>query len=260
VTGAYRASDESGDWSTASTWREDILPAGSDAVTITAGTTVTVSADTRCSRLIVEPGATLVISAGATFTVADSVVNQGTMRQMRIVNNDSVSYLEIDDAAGYARYRGVEIDTPNDLGAVTVSVRALGDGEFCTSAGAASPAYARRCFEIEATNAATATVRLWALSEEMSGVSDPRIFRYVAPNWVQLPGPISNTVGIFTWVEAETPGFSHFLIAQDGGAPAVLRLRAPQAYSGWALVPAALGLLAGVVAVFVNRKLRRSRR
>jgi len=226
VTGEYRASDENGAWSTASTWIDDIVPAASDAVTITAGTEVTLDVSTQCQRLTVEAGATLVIPEGMTLTVADSVDNRGTLRQTRTVNNDDVAFLQIDGPDGFARYRGVEIDTPNDLGAVIVSVRALDDGEYCTSTGAVSPAYARRCFEIEATNAAAATVRLWALADEMNDVTAPRVFRYVAPNWVELDAnAATGTQGAYTYAEAETPGFSHFLIAQDGGAPTAVGQR-----------------------------------
>jgi hypothetical protein len=226
VTGGRPESDQTGNWTTHETWVGDVVPSVSDAVTITAGTAVTVDVDVQCQRLAIEHGATLIIPSGVTLTVADSVDNQGTMQQTRTVNNDDVAFLQIDGPDGFARYRGVEIDTSNNLGPVTVSVSALGAGEYCTSTGAGSPAYARRCFEIEATNTAAATMRLWALADEMNGVTAPRVFRYVAPAWVVLStGASSGTQGAYAYAEAETPGFSHFLIAQDGGAPTAVGQR-----------------------------------
>jgi hypothetical protein len=221
VTGGRPESDQDGDWTTPATWVGDVVPAVSDAVTITTGTAVTVDTDVQCQRLTVEHGATLIIPQGVTLTVADSVDNQGTMQQTRTVDNERVPFLEINDPGGIPRYRGAEVETTNDLGAVTVSVRALADGEYCTSTGADSPVYARRCFEIEAQNdEVEAIVRLWAHASEMNGVSDPAVFRYVAPNWVGLDVSASTgTWGAYTYAEADTPGFSHFLLAQDDVAP-----------------------------------------
>ncbi|MBN1975882.1 MAG: hypothetical protein JW918_00645 [Anaerolineae bacterium] len=260
VTGGRPESDQTGNWTTPETWVGDVVPSVSDAVTITAGTAVTVDVDVQCQRLAIEHGATLIIPSGVTLTVADSVDNQGTMQQTRTVDNDAVAFLQIDGPDGFARYRGVEIDTPNDLGAVTVSVRALGAGEYCTSTGAGSPAYARRCFEIEATNTAAATVRLWALADEMNGIADPRVFRYVAPGWVVLStNAATGTLGAYAYAEADTPGFSHFLIGWSGAPTAVdqrgFGVRAI-GHERWLLLLAVVVALVGV-AVGVRKLWRR---
>jgi hypothetical protein len=126
----------------------------------------------------------------------------------------------------------------------------------------ASPAYVQRCFEIEATNAASATVRLWALTGEMNGITEPRVFRYVAPDWELLStNAITGTQGVHTYAEAVTPGFSHFLIAQDGGSPTAIGAHSVGAQAAgsvrWPLLliaVAALGVAAGA------RKLRSLRR
>jgi hypothetical protein len=262
VTGGRPESDQDGDWTTAATWVGDVVPAVSDAVTITTGTAVTVDADVQCQRIAVEQGATLIIPPGITLTVADSVDNQGMIQQTRTVNNDRVPFIEIDDPGGVARYRGVEVETTNALGLVTVSVRVLGTGEYCTSTGAASPAYARRCFEIEAQYDGPAAVRLWAHASEMAGISDPLVFRYVAPDWVGLDtGASTGTWGAYTYAEAQTPGFSHFLLAQDDLAPTAvgqlgLSARGVRSAIGAVL---ALGLVLTAGAGLAARKLRRHR-
>jgi hypothetical protein len=261
VTGGRPESDQDGDWTTPETWVGDVVPSVSDAVTITTGTAVTVDADVQCQRLTVEHGATLIIPPGVTLTVADSVDNQGTMQQTRTVNNDRVPFLEINDPGGVPRYRGAEVETTSNLGAVTVSVRALADGEYCTSTGAGSPAYARRCFQIEAENdVVEAIVRLWVHASEMNGISDPGVFRYVAPNWVGLDVSASTgTWGAYAYAEAQTPGFSHFLLAQDDVAPTAveqlgLSARGVKSAIGTVL---ALGLVLTAGVGLATRKLRR---
>ena len=250
VTGGRPESDQTGNWTTPTTWVGDVVPSASDAVTITAGTAVTVDTDVQCQRLAIEHGATLIIPSGVTLTVADNVNNAGTLQQTRTVNNSHVAFLQIDGPDGFARYRGAEIDTSNNLGSVTVSVRALGAGEYCTSTGAGSPVYARRCFEIEATNTAAATVRLWALADEMNGVTDPRVYRYVASNWGMLDTNASTgTEGAYTYAEADTPGFSHFLIAGPGAPTAIVQRGLGVRAVGlerWPLLLAAVAVLVGV--------------
>ncbi len=260
VTGGRPESDQNGNWTTPVTWVGDVVPSVSDAVTITTGTAVTVDTDVQCQRLAIEQGATLIIPPGVTLTVADSVDNQGTMRQTRTVNNDRVSFIEIDDPGGIARYLGAEVETTNNLGLVTVSVRVLGAGEYCTSTGAGSPIYAQRCFEIEAQNDAAAAVRLWARASEMNGVSDPGVFRYVAPNWVGLDVSASTgTWGAYTYAEAQTPGFSHFLLAQDDVAPTAVGQLGLSARSVKSAIGAvlALGLVLTAGIGLAARKLRR---
>jgi hypothetical protein len=220
VTGAYRASIGSGDWNTAVTWTGSTVPTATDAVTITAGTTVTVNVNAKCGRLTIEPGATLIVPDGVALSVREKVDNQGTLRETRTVDNDAVAFLAMADVYGVARYRGIEISTPNNLGQVTVTVQVPSAGEYCTYAGAESPAYAGRCVEITAQHEASATVRLWASAAEMNGLVDPRLYRYVAPQWERLDvDATTGTAGRYTYVEATTPGFSHFLIGENTAGP-----------------------------------------
>ncbi|MBN1888445.1 MAG: hypothetical protein JW850_10660, partial [Thermoflexales bacterium] len=256
------ASDESGNWSTPATWEGNVTPGASDIVTISTATTVTVDADTQCHTLTIEPGATLVIPAGVALTVTSGVVNQGRLLQVQAVNNGHAAFLEIGDGGGLVHHRGVEIDTPNDLGTVTVTLRALGNGEYCTTTGGGAPAYARRCFEIETTRAATASLRLWALQSEISPtVITPAIFRHSGDTWVELTD--NTAIGIdddYQYVQADTPGFSHFLIGQSGHAPTAVSQRelgaADRQPPGWLLI----GLALAASAAFGFRHLRRRRK
>ncbi len=261
VTGDRLASDSSGNWNSTGAWDGNIVPGAGDAVTITAGTTITMNVNAQCQHLTIAHGATLVIPAGATLTVEGSVVNHGTVRQTRTVNNTTAAFPTLVDSEGYARYRGVEITTTANLGAVTVSVRKVGADEFCTSTGPDSPPYAQRCFEITASQGA-ATVRLWALTDEMNGVVAPQVYRYVAPNWTALgAGVITGTHGIYTYAQANTPGFSHFLMANSGSghAPTVVGSVALRTRSvdPLLMIGSPLCLLLGVGIFFVARRLRR---
>jgi PGF-pre-PGF domain-containing protein len=251
VTGAYRASIGSGDWGAGATWMGSTVPTASDVVTITTGTAVTVDVDAQCNRLTIEPGATLIIPDGISFTAREAVDNQGTLRQTRTVNNDDIAFLEMADGYGVARYRGVEISTPNNLGQVTVTVQVPETGEFCTATGADSPTYARRCVEITAQHNASATVRLWANATEMNGLVNPRLYRYVASQWERLDtNAATGVAGRYTYVEATTPGFSHFLVAESTAAPtSVTRsdVVASSAFNMALFAMIGLGLIGGVM-------------
>jgi hypothetical protein len=224
VTGAYRASVVSGAWNIGDTWTENTVPVANDTVTITTGTTVTLDVDAQCNRLTVEPGATLIIPDGVSLSVRETVDNRGTLRQTRTVTEGHVAFLDMADVYGVARYRGVEINTANDLGQVTVTVQVPGPGEYCYGTVANTQSYARRCVEITAENNQSATVRLWASATEMYNLTDPHLFRYVAPQWQRLGlDAATGVAGRYTYVEATTPGFSHFLMAESGGPTRVTR-------------------------------------
>lgn len=258
VTGGRHASVGDGAWEVGATWDTVVAPQADDGVTITAGTTVVVSTDVTCTALVVEPGATLVVLDGAALSVVESFVNRGTVQLVRTVNNESVAFEIRDEDRGIIRYRTADISTTNDLGTVTVTVRALGVGEYCTDTGAASPAYAGRCFEIEATNDNSATVRLWAFTDEMNGVDDPFVFRYVAPNWVMLSDSAdAGERSGYAYAGAVTPGFSHFLVAQGGSTPTAIGQYGVSARPGTVPAWPLLGLVLVVGVTFGVLRLRR---
>jgi hypothetical protein len=244
VTGNRAVSVANGDWSLATVWDTGVAPQANDGVTIAAGTAVTVNVNSACTSLLIEPGARLFVPTGVTLSVTESFINQGTIQVAHPVNNSSVAFQIGDEARGIIRYRMAQVTSPNNLGTVTVSVRALNAGEYCTSTGGNSNPYAQRCFEIEATNSAPTTVRLWAFDDEMNGVTAPQVYRYEAPNWIPLTANAAAGAQTgYTYTEAETPGFSHFLIA-GAEAPTAIRLLDLQAQSKSAWLP-----LAGVLAL-----------
>ena len=224
VIGAHRASVTSGNWSAVSTWAGAVAPTALDAITITTGTTVTVDMTAQVQRLTVESGATLIIPQNVTLSVTDAVISRGTLQETRPVNAGHVAFLELGDAGhNIVRYRGLEISSTHNLGNVTVTVRDLAPTESCTLDGTDSGVYARRCFEIDAQNNVTSTVRLWMPVTQLNGVTLPSLYRYVAPDWIELTnGAGTGSVGGYAYVQAVTSGFSQFLLGQDAAAPTAL--------------------------------------
>ncbi|MFZ6028727.1 MAG: hypothetical protein ACOYYS_13510 [Chloroflexota bacterium] len=255
VTGTHTASVASGDWNAPATWGGAALDA-SDGVTVTAGTTVNVNANTRITALTVEQGATLVIPAGVTLDVTEHFINRGTVQITRPVNNGTVDFHVGDESRGIVRYRLASITSANNLGEVTVRVRALNDGESCAS-GTSTP-YARRCFEITPTNNLPATLYLWAFEAEMNGISTPRIYRYADDAWTALTANTSTlTQGGYTYVAANTPGFSHFLIA-GSEAPTAARVTNFRVQRARTLPVGLAGALLALIAAWAIRRIQPS--
>ena len=251
-----------GNWTTAGTWDAAAVPQATDIVTITSGTTVTVDSNAQALRLTVAQGGVLVIPSGVTLAVSQTLTNHGTIIQARPVSTASVSF-QITDGGSGVQYRLADITTASNLGLVTVTVRALNTGEYCTSTGSGSPAYVQRCFQIAATTSSAATVRLWALTSELGTVTTPRVFRYAgASPWAELTTNASTgTSGSYTYAQSDTPGFSHFLIGQAGSAPTAVTLQRVQAQPadtrlGWFILP----LLIGSVMLIVYRLRRKHTR
>jgi hypothetical protein len=241
-------------WSTALNWSTNAVPTPSDAVLFDATSTKDAVIDTSASVAEMTIAAaytgqitmneSLAVSGnylqgGGTFVVADPVStfsftvdgiirhSGGTVQQTQAVgSNTTVDFLQIEDSSMSVKYRGATIDTTtasSDLGNVTVSVEAVDQagGEYCTTDGGTSPAYASRCFEITATNnILPADMTLYALTSELNGIlpADLEVYRFESPNWVLLkPLFMPGTIGNYSFASATTPGFSHFLL---GGANA----------------------------------------
>jgi hypothetical protein len=103
--------------------------------------TISGSSVTAFSTLVVNSGATVIIPETNIPTASVAVTNNGTLQQTRTVNNANVPFLTISGD----RYRGIDINTSANLGAVTVTVRG-NSGPTCTETGGLSPAYAFRCY------------------------------------------------------------------------------------------------------------------
>jgi hypothetical protein len=255
-------------WSTAANWSGDAVPGATDDVYFDGTSTkdslidagfggavanvhissaytgiITFGRSLAVSNNYRQDGGTVVVDPAHAFTVDGSFTHSGgTLQETRTVGASStVTFLQIRDSGNTTdKYRGVDLDTTSsgsNLGSVTVSIRAVDTsaGEYCTSTGASSPPYARRCFTITPTNALPARVTLWALTGEVpDAVTSPSIYRHNGGTWQELANITTGTSGSYTWVSGDTPGFSAFLIAQAGGggnAPTAVTLEAVRAHA-----------------------------
>jgi hypothetical protein len=153
------------------------------------------------------------------LTVNGAFSNRGTVKQTKPANdvNTLVEFLHVSGTAG-TLYRGAEVTpTTTGLGNVEVTIRAadFDNDDYCTTTGADDgPPYAERCFTITAETSAEALVRLYAHTDELAGlnVGDLRPYRFTG-SWDPLTTNLATgTVGDFAYAEADTPGFSSFLL------------------------------------------------
>ncbi len=230
-----------------------MAPTSTDGVCIEDGHTVTMNGNDAIDQLWVYAGGTLDLGTN-TLTVEKSVSNDGTLRQSRVVNNNTVHFLHLQNAAQtITQYRGVEVDTlpngGNNLGNTTVSVRELNFGEYCTTTGASSPAYARRCFDISPTNQPITPVglRLYArTADELNGIDEVwlTIYRNVpagSDTWVEeFDNWVSgNDGGAYSYAQAEVANFSPFLLGEVDVVPTAVTLSTIASNSS--VVPAFIG-------------------
>jgi len=207
--------------------------------------------------LTIDSGSRVVFPAANLPDVNGSMtVNPGgAAQQTQTVNNGTFNFLQISTSA----YRGVDLTTANNLGSTTVGITTTA-GEGCTTSGSGSPAYATRCYEITPTNNLTATVRLYALTDtQLNGVTQAnlRLYRYAAGGWQQLTTNAStgSASGGYSYAQAETPGFSAFLLGGPAD-PTAVRLSSFEAQSQAALplLPIGLTLLTGTFVLFIRRR------
>lgn len=214
-----------GNWENIATWDTETVPSSASVVVIEAGHTVALNSTANICELVVRPGGKLTIHSGFNLTVEDSVTNDGVLEQIKLVNNGNIPFLELRNNAGTAlKYRGANINTPQNLGVVTVAVRELNNGEYCTSAGAGSPNYARRCYTITPTNSNTATVQLWARADELNGIAESNLSVYHNPTgatWTELTtGRTTGNDGAgYSFAQGSTSSFSPFLLGERLNTP-----------------------------------------
>jgi hypothetical protein len=216
-----------------------------------AGTT-----PTAFNNLVVDSGSTTIIPVTNPPTVTGilTVNDNGALQQTQVVNNNSVNFLQMSGD----KYRGVDLTSTNDLGDVTVTIETVVAGG-CTEEGTASPAYATRCYLIVPTNDNAATVRLWALTSQLNGLSEAslNVYHYDGADWQPLTANAStgNDGGNYSYAQADTPGFSEFLLGGTS-APTAVTLSSLNATSRPVspLLPIGLALLAGAVVLFSRRR------
>ncbi|MFZ6028141.1 MAG: M12 family metallo-peptidase [Chloroflexota bacterium] len=183
------------------------------------------------NNLTVAPGGLFDVGAH-TLSVDGSVTNNGTLRQSLPVNAASVEFLRIQNgAATVTQYRGVVVDATvngQNLGITAVSVRELNSGEYCTSSGSSSPLYVQRCYDITPASQPTANVslRLYArTADELNGIPQASLALYRAAGSPPTWGELTTTAATgddgsgYSYAQADTPGFSSFLLAATGNAP-----------------------------------------
>lgn len=245
-----------GDWFVAGNWSKGIAPTAVTSVTIPSIGSPRLNGDAIISSLAIQSGGKLDLDSYQ-LTVRGSLSNAGTLVQAQESNvSVTTEFLHLQNSAGETIYRGIDITPADDLGEITVSLREIDPdaGEACTSAPASAP-YAHVCYEISAANAGGATLRLWARADQLGGVALDKltIYRYHNGAWNPLTTTSRGVIGDFVYAEAETPGFSAFLLGGDQVPTAVTLVNA-RAQSGglpWLL----LGLLVALVGTAVFRQL-----
>jgi hypothetical protein len=216
------------------------------------------AAATAFNNLVVDSGSATVIPAVSPPTVASALTvnDYGALQQTQVVNNNTVNFLQISGT----KYRGVDLTSANDLGDVTVTIETVEPGG-CTDDGAASPAYATRCYRIEPANDNAAAVRLWALTSQLNGLSEAslNVYHYDGADWQPLTANAStgNDGGNYSYAQADTPGFSDFLLGGTTGPTAVtLASLEAQPQATIPLLPIGLALLTGAAVLVIKRRVR----
>ena len=175
----------------------------------------------------------------------------GAVQQTQSVNNGTASFLQISTD----KYRGVDLSTPHDLGSTTVVITTTTSGG-CTTLGS-PPNYATRCYSIAPTNQTTATLKLWTLTTELNGItpSNLKIYRYTN-QWLALTTNASTGSGTggYAYAQADTPGFSSFLLSDAMPTAVTLNRFSARSLSGDWLLP--IGLV-GMAAIAIGLKRRR---
>jgi hypothetical protein len=226
---------------------------------------------TRFYDLTVNAGSRLTIPATNTPRVngAMTVNVGGTLRQQRTLNAIEawIPFLEIRDSAGSGyKYRAVEISSATySLGLTEVRVKTVATDDDCTT-DPTSPAYALRCFSITVSNNQPVTIKLWALNSQLNGlaVSELTVYRNANSAWNPLPyippdspDARTGTVGAYSYVMGQTPGFSGFLVADEPNDPTAVKLqelRAQPPIYLWAAFCALLLILMGLGAWVARRR------
>lgn len=190
----------------------------------------------------------LTVNAGATFdlgtqtlTVDNTLTNNGTLKQTKLVNNSAVEFLHVRDAANSAdKYHGVDITTSGNMGNVTVAIK--GNQTACTT----NPydPLLKRCFTITPTTAQTATIRYWYTEAERNDqiANAMKVWHYAGPpaNWTQVGSSYSYSEsgtsctsggGLACWMQAtDIATYSPFGLG-SGGQPNVITFVKLQTHS-----------------------------
>jgi hypothetical protein len=204
-----------GAWTSGTSWYSGSAPDSSGYAVIRNHTDLTAATTIACADVM--PDATLNFG-GHELTANGAFNNYGTVQQVKAANtvNGMVEFLHVTGDAG-TLYRGVEITpTANALNnfAVTIRAASLVDGDYCAN-DLDAPLHADRCFALTPEIAGPAIIRLYAANpDDLKGIpiSTLRPYRF-SNGWQALTGNLTNgTNGNFAYAQAETSGFSSFLL------------------------------------------------
>ena len=158
------------------------------------------------------------------------------------------------------------INGGNNLGNTTVFVRELNFGEYCTNTGAASPPYARRCFEITPTTQPTTDVlvRLYArTADELNDIAPASLAVYrntPIPSGFGVEqttnASTGNDGGAYRYAQGEVAGFSPFLLGEAGQVPTAVTLQqtSTRPANPWLWLVSGLALLGGTAVGLLRRR------
>jgi len=253
-------SKSSGNWNDPNIWVGGAVPQSGDNACIDFGHTVTLGSDAHTNRLLINPGAELNASI-YDLSIEGNIINNGTLRQSKLVNNADVEFLHLQDETDETtKYRGVDIDTTQggaNLGLVEVSVRETvgwinpaSDYLYCTNDLDNSPVYTERCFKIIPAVNRAAHLRLWNLTPELHNINQGNLSVYHYTNggeWVELQSnrAYGDDGGAYSYAEANTPSFSSFLLGQTGNTPTNVTIKSIE--SEKSSKPIILSLIVGYV-------------
>ncbi|MBE2221127.1 MAG: FG-GAP repeat protein [Anaerolineae bacterium] len=184
------------------------------------------------------------------FTVDGSFRHLGgVLQETRSVGtNTTANFLQVQNSENEDVYRGVDLTTTNNgLGSTTVTIKPVNlRTEFCTTTGANSPDYAKRCFAITPEYDATTQVTLWALTSEVpETVPNPAVFHFEdTGSWQELLDGDHGITGDYTWASGNTTTFSPFLMAEPGNVPTAVTL---QSFSTTTQVTGMVSLIMGLL-------------
>lgn len=168
-----------------------------------AGTFTYAGSGTTFYDLVVNAGTVLDIGPG--FAVANTVTNNGGLRENKTVNNASVAFLNLSTD----EYYGVNINTTGDMGATTVTVWG---NQACAGA---SGSTILRCFDITPETAQTAQVTFYYRDAEKNGNTTPNPWHWNGTTWEPIAGSTRGRSGEGYWVQATVSSYSPFTLGDN---------------------------------------------
>jgi len=165
------------------------------------GTVTYAGSGTTFYDLAVNAGTVLDIGTG--FAVANTVTNNGGLRESKTVNNATVAFLNLSST----KYYGVEINTTGNMGATTVTVWG---NQACPTALVDT---VLRCFDITPGTAQIAQVTFYYRDAEKNGSTAPIPWHWDGlVTWEAIAGSTRGGSGEAYWVRGMVSSYSPFAL------------------------------------------------